>query len=111
MVLAGIWEKRNRRRHIAQGFEQGKTIGLEQGREEGREEGVEQGETLGREEALDEGIARGKTLGREEALAESNNAWRDWVQRKEAAAASGIPFDEPMPDSNGHRNTAPSNLK
>ena len=64
MVLAGIWEKRNRRRHIAQGFEQGKTVGRE----------------------------------------ESNNAWRDWVQRKEDAAAKGIPFDEPMPDSNGHRN-------
>ena len=85
MVLAGIWEKRNRRRHIAQGFEQGKTVG----REEAFEEGIEVG------------VGRG--------AARANNAWRDWVQRKEDAAANGVPFDEPMPDSNDHRNGSSSN--
>ena len=87
MVLAAIWEKRNRRRHIAQGFEQGKTVGLEQGREEGRDEG--------------------KTIGREE----SNNAWSDWLQRRDDAAANGVPFDEPRPDSNGHRNGSTPSTK
>ena len=49
MVLAAIWEKRNRCRHIAQGRE------------------------------------------------EANKDWRDWLQRRDAAAANGLPFDEPMP--------------
>ena len=73
MVLAAIWENRNRRRHIAQGFEQGKTVGRDEGREE------------------------------------AHSDWRDWVQRKEDAAANGVPFDEPMPDSNGHRNGSSAN--
>ena len=54
MVLAGIYERRNRRRAHAEG------------REEGREE--------------------------------ANNAWRDWLRRKEAAAERGETFNEPMPD-------------
>ena len=77
MVLAGIWENRNRRRHIAQG------------KEEGREEGLEQGLAQGREQ--------GKTIGFEAA----NNAWRDWLRRKETAAAAGQPFNEPMPGTIG----------
>ena len=64
MVLASIWEKRRRRRHIAQGFEQGREA--------------------------------------------ANKAWRDWLQRRDAAAANGIPFDESTPDSNGHTNPPPS---
>ena len=60
MVLASIWENRNRRRHITQGREQ------------------------------------------------ANKDWRDWLQRRDAAAANGIPFDEPTPDSNGHTNPPPS---
>ena len=77
MVLAGIWEKRNRRRHIAQGFEQGKTVGLEEG------------EDIGWDAA--------------------DNAWRDWTNRRDAAAAAGVPFDEPMPEKNRHRNGSRSN--
>ena len=73
MVLAAIWEKRNRRRHIAQGFEQGKTVGRDEGREE------------------------------------VHNDWSDWLQRRDDAAANGLPFDEPRPDANGHRNGSRSN--
>ncbi len=80
MVLAGIWENRNRRRHIAQG--------KEEGREEGREEGLEQGKTIGFEAA--------------------NNAWRDWLRRKEDAEVNGVPFNEPTPGDNGDRNAPPS---
>ena len=47
-------------------------------REEGREEGIEQGIEIGEER--------------------SNQRWREWVQRRDQAAARGDPFDEPMPD-------------
>ena len=77
MVLAGIWENRNRRRHIAQGREEG----LEEGREEGREQGIAQG----REQA--------------------NIVWRDWLRRKEAAEAGGQPFNDPLPGTIGNRNS------
>ena len=73
MVLAGIWENRSRRRHIAQG------------REEGREQGIAQGR--------EEGIAQGRE--------QANIVWRDWLRRKEAAAAAGQPFNEPMPGTIG----------
>ena len=76
MVLAGIWENRNRRRHIAQG------------KEEGREEGREEGKTIGFEAA--------------------NNAWREWLRRKEDAEVNGVPFNEPTPGDNGDRNAPPS---
>ena len=92
MVLAGIWENRNRRRHIAQGREEG----LEEGREEGLEQGLEQGLAQGREQ--------GKTIGFEAA----NNAWRDWLRRKEDAEVNGVPFNEPTPGDNGDRNAPPS---
>ena len=72
MVLAGIWEKRNRRRHIAQG----------------RAIGREEGEDIGWDAA--------------------DNAWRDWMHRRDAAAAAGVPFDEPMPEKNRHRNGSSS---
>ena len=67
--------------------------GWEEGVEEGREEGREEGLTMGREEGL--------TVGREEGLAtgrsESDAKWRAWNERREKAAASGEPFDEPPP--------------
>ena len=64
MVLAAIWEKRNRRRHIAQG----RALGLE----------------------------------------EANAAWRNWLHRRESAAANGVPFNEPMPGTNRTPNPPPS---
>ena len=46
--------------------------------------------------------ARGEARGRDEGMAEgveqSNKAWREWLQRRDDAAAQGIPFDEPPPD-------------
>lgn len=51
------------------------------GREQGREEGIEIGEER------------------------SNRRWREWVQRRDQAAARGEPFDEPMP---GDKDGAPA---
>ena len=53
----------------------------ERRRAEGREEGREEGRVQGREEA--------------------NARWEAWNARREAAAAQGIPFDEPPPSDNG----------
>lgn len=55
-------------------------------KEQLREEGREQGRQQGREE------------GREQAAAKLNAQWRDWIERRDAAAANGEPFDEPPPD-------------
>ena len=52
-----------------------------------------------REEALEEGREEGFTEGRTEGLAEANAAWRAWHQRKQAAEDAGLPFDEPLPDT------------
>ena len=68
--------------------EQLREEGREQGREQGREEGREQGRQQGREE------------GREQAAAKINAQWRDWIERRDAAATRGEPFDEPPPDGN-----------
>ena len=78
MVLAGIYERRNRRRAHA----------------EGRAKGREEGRAEGREEARAEGYVEGRAEGRVEA----NRAWRDWLRRKEAATERGETFNEPMPD-------------
>ena len=60
-------------------------------RKEGRDEGREEGREVGREEGRNEGRAAG--------LEEANAAWREWNRRRAEAAARGIPFDEPTPDS------------
>lgn len=57
-------------------------------KEQLREEGREQGRQQGREE------------GREQAAVKINAQWRDWIERRDAAAANGEPFDEPPPDGN-----------
>ena len=33
-----------------------------------------------------------------ETAAEVNAAWNAWLQRRDAAQAAGLPFDEPSPD-------------
>jgi len=37
--------------------------------------------------------------GRAEGRAETNQAWREWLQRKTEAERNGEPFDEPAPDA------------
>ena len=44
---------------------------------------------------------RQRMEGREEGRAESDAAWRAWNARREKAAASGEPFDEPPPNFGG----------
>ena len=84
MVLAGIYERRNRRRAYADGHADGHSEGRSEGRAEGRSEGRAEGRSEGRSEA--------------------NSAWRDWLRRKEAAAERGEPFHEPMPDDESDAN-------
>ena len=42
--------------------------------------------------------ARGRAEGLAEGRVESNLRWREWNRRRIAAAAKGLPFDEPPPD-------------
>ena len=81
----------------------------EEGREIGREEGIEIGIKIGREE----GTAREREEGREEGIPRGSEEWielgalrnelkwRSWNERRERAAASGEPFDEPPPSFGG----------
>ena len=50
-----------------------------------------------RMEGREAGLAEGRIEGR----AESDAAWRAWNARREKAAASGEPFDEPPPSFGG----------
>ena len=47
-------------------------------------------------------IEKHRKQGREEGITEgmekSNQAWREWLRRREEADAEGRPFDEPPPD-------------
>ena len=51
----------------------------------------------GHEEGLEEGREEGIAIGEER----SNQRWREWVQRRDLAAARGEPFDEPQPGTDG----------
>lgn len=50
------------------------------------------------EEHQARGRAEGREEGREEGLERANQAWREWLERRDEALANGIPFDEPPPD-------------
>ena len=65
----------------------------ERQRREGFEEGRKLGFPIGYAEGREEGMATGIGLGR----SESDAKWRAWNERREKAAASGEPFDEPPP--------------
>ena len=54
-----------------------------------------------RMEGREAGLAEGREEGREEGRAESDAAWRAWNARREKAAESGEPFDEPPPSFGG----------
>ena len=51
-----------------------------------------------KEQLREEGREQGREEGREQAAAKLNAQWRDWIERRDAAAANGEPFDEPPPD-------------
>ena len=55
----------------------------------------------GRVEGRAEGRAEGRSEGRSEGRTESDAMWRAWNARREKAAASGEPFDEPPPSFDG----------
>ena len=54
-----------------------------------------------RMEGRAEGVAEGRAEGRMEGRAESDAMWRAWNERRERAAASGEPFNEPPPSVGG----------
>lgn len=51
-----------------------------------------------KEQLREEGREQGRRQGSEQAAAKLNAQWRDWIERRDAAAANGEPFDEPPPD-------------
>ena len=55
---------------------------------------IESHEARGREKGRQEGRAEGWAEGHTAERA----AWRDWLNRKNAAETQGLPFDEPPPD-------------
>lgn len=79
MVLASMYENRKRR----QAIELGKIIGIE----------IDKALAIEHSQVFE----LYKTIGRLEA----HIVWRDWLRRKEAAAAAGQPFNEPMPGTIG----------
>ena len=54
-----------------------------------------------RERRRAEGRVQGREEGRVQGREEANARWEAWNARREAAAAQGIPFDEPPPSDNG----------
>ena len=53
-----------------------------------------------KEQLREEGREQGRRQGSEQAAVKINAQWRDWIERRDAAAAKGEPFDEPPPDGN-----------
>ena len=51
---------------------------------------IQKAEARGRAEGVSEGLSQG--------VAKSNAEWRAWLERKDAAEALGLAFDEPPPD-------------
>ena len=84
-------------RQRMEGWEKGK----EEGRAEGLAEGLAKGIAQGRMESQEGGRYEGRLEGRGEGRVESDFKWRAWNDRRERAAASGEPFDEPPPSLYG----------
>ena len=55
---------------------------------------IQKAEARGRAEGVSEGLSQGISRG----VAKSNAEWRAWLERKDAAEAQGLAFDEPPPD-------------
>ena len=58
---------------------------------------IQKAEARGRAEGVSEGLSQGISQG----VAKSNAEWRAWLERKDAAEAQGLAFDEPPPDGWG----------
>ena len=55
---------------------------------------IQKAEARGRAEGVSEGFSQGISQG----VAKSNAEWRAWLERKDAAEARGLAFDELSPD-------------
>ncbi len=58
-----------------------------------------------RARARAEGLAEGRKEGRDEGKQEQQERWLRWLERRRAAEANDLPFDEPPPDLNGEHPT------
>ena len=76
------------------------------GEERGIKLGEERGIKLGEERGIKLGEERGIQLGEEQGRASERDAWVDWLERRDAAAAVGKPFTEPNP-AEKHNGTSP----
>lgn len=63
------------------------------------EEARRKGEAEGMAQGIAQGIAEGRAEGVAKGAAKSNQAWRAWYERMQAARREGRPFDEPPPDA------------
>ena len=88
--------------HEARGEERGIKLGEERGIKLGEERGIK----LGEERGIQLGEERGIQLGEEQGRASERDAWVDWLERRDAAAAAGEPFTEPNP-AEKHNGTSP----
>ena len=59
---------------------------------------IQRAEARGEARGRAEGISEGRSLGISQGVAKSNAEWRAWLERKDAAEAQGLTFDEPPPD-------------
>ena len=88
--------------HEARGEERGIKLGEERGIKLGEERGIQLGEERGIQLGEERGIQLGEAQGREL----ERDAWVDWLERRDAAAAAGEPFTEPNP-AEKHNGTSP----
>ena len=59
---------------------------------------IQRAEARGEARGRAEGISEGRSLGISQGVAKSNAEWRAWLERKDAAEARGLAFDELSPD-------------
>ena len=72
----------------------------------GEERGIKLGEERGEERGIKLGEERGIKLGEERGRELERDAWLEWLERRQAAAAAGEPFTEPNP-AEEHNGTSP----
>ena len=62
---------------------------------------IQRAEARGEARGRAKGISKGRSLGISMGVAKSNAEWRAWLERKGAAEAQGLAFDELPPDGRG----------